>query len=89
MRLSRSTVFALIVVIFVGILAYTSFKPQQITCEVCVDFRAGSRCAKASGPTKEEASVTAQTAACGPMSRGMDDIIGCGRVVPRSVSCEG
>ncbi|MBX3147872.1 MAG: hypothetical protein KF785_13980 [Gemmatimonadales bacterium] len=89
MRLSRSVVFAIIVAIFVGILAYTSFKPQQITCEVCVDFRGASRCAKASGPTREAASETAQTAACGPMARGMDDIIACGRVIPRSVSCEG
>lgn len=89
MRLSRSVFFAIIVAIFVGILAYTSFKPQQITCEVCVDFRGASRCAKASGPTREAASETAQTAACGPMARGMDDIIACGRVIPRSVSCEG
>ena len=89
MKLSRTAVFWIVAAAFVAILAYTSLKPQQVACEVCVTFKGGDRCAKASGPTEEAARETAQTAACGPLSRGMDETIGCGRTTPRSVSCGG
>jgi hypothetical protein len=87
MRLSRTAVFWVIAAAFVAFLAYSSLKVQQVTCEVCVDFKGGSRCAKASGPDEAAASETAQTAACGPLARGMDETIGCGRIRPTSVTC--
>lgn len=89
MRLSRSVIFWLLAAVFVIFLAYSSLKPQQTTCEVCVDFGGGNRCAKASGPDRKAASETAQTAACGPLARGMDQTIACSRMTPKSVNCEG
>jgi len=89
MRFSRTLVFWVIAVAFVAFLAYTSLRSQQVTCEVCMSFNNGERCAKASGPNKDEATRTAQTAACGPLASGMDQTIACGRIEPKSVSCGG
>lgn len=89
MRLNRTVLFWVIAAAFVAFLAYSSLKPQQTVCEVCVQFAGGNRCAKASGPDEKTASETAQTAACGPLARGMDQTIACGRLVPTSVSCQG
>jgi hypothetical protein len=89
MRLNRTLVFWLIAAAFIAFLAYSSLKPQQTTCEVCVEFGGGRRCAKASGPDRKSATETAQTAACGPLARGMDETIGCSRAEPASVNCEG
>jgi hypothetical protein len=80
-------VFWVIAAAFVAFLAYTSLRPQRTTCEVCVEFAGGNRCAKASGPDRAAATETAQTAACGPLARGMDQTIACGRTAPTAVSC--
>ena len=89
MKLSRTMFFWVVAIGFVAFLAYTSLKPQGVTCEVCVSFNGGARCAKASGPTKQATTETAQTAACGPLAAGMDQTIACGRTPPKSVSCGG
>ncbi len=89
MRLNRTAVFWIIAVAFVAFLAYSSVKPQQLTCEVCMTFGGGDRCAKASGPTPATATETATTTACGVLARGMDGTIACGRTPPRSVTCTG
>ncbi|MFN0180263.1 MAG: hypothetical protein ACKVZ0_15795 [Gemmatimonadales bacterium] len=89
MRLSRTAVFWIIAAAFVAFLAYSSLRVQRVTCEVCIEFGGGNRCAKASGPDEAAASETAQTAACGPLARGMDETIACGRLRPTSVSCKG
>jgi hypothetical protein len=85
----RSAVFLIIALAFIGFLLYTTLAPQRIECEVCVVFNDGSRCAKASGDSKRAASETAQTAACGPLARGMDQTIACGRAEPTKVTCSG
>jgi hypothetical protein len=89
MKLSRSAVFWIVAVTFVGFLLYSTLRTQQITCEVCMAFGTGSRCATASGPTAEAATATAQTAACGPLASGMDETIACGRTRPVSATCSG
>ena len=89
MKLSRSAIFWIIAAAFVAYLAYSTLRTQQVTCEVCVTFNGGDRCATASGANRSAATETAQTAACGPLAGGMDQSIACGRVQPRSVSCSG
>lgn len=89
MKIGRSALFWIIAAGFVAFLAYTSLKTQSTTCEVCMSFNGGERCAKASGPTKDAATETAQTAACGPLAAGMDQTIACGRTQPKSVTCTG
>jgi hypothetical protein len=89
MKISRTAVFWVIAAAFVAFLAYTSLRSQSATCEVCMSFNGAERCAKASGPTREAATETAQTTACGPLASGMDQTIACGRTEPKSVSCGG
>lgn len=89
MKLNRTAVFWVVAALFVAFLAYSSLKSQTVTCEVCIAFGNGNRCAKASGPTREAATETAQTAACGPLASGMDQTIACGRATPTSVTCQG
>jgi hypothetical protein len=89
MRNPRTLLFLAVAAAFVAFLIYTTIAPQQIECEVCVAFNGGDRCAKASGPSRQAAAETAQTAACGPLAAGMDQTIACGRVEPRAVTCSG
>jgi hypothetical protein len=89
MKLSRSAVFWIVAVAFVGFLLYSTVRTQQVTCEVCIAFGSGSRCATASGPTADAATTTAQTAACGPLASGMDESIACSRARPVSTTCSG
>ena len=89
MRKGRTAVFLIVAALFVGYLAYSTVRSQRLECEVCVAFNGGQRCAKASGPTTRAARETAQTAACGPLARGMDETIGCGRAEPIKATCTG
>lgn len=89
MKISRTAVFWIIAAGFVAFLAWSSLRTQAVTCEVCMSYNGGERCSKASGPSKQAASETAQTAACGPLTSGMDQTIACGRAQPKSVSCTG
>lgn len=89
MRISRAGVFWIIAAAFVAFLAYTSVRTQNVTCEVCMTFAGGERCAKASGPNRADATQTAQTTACGPLASGMDQSIACSRTPPKSASCTG
>lgn len=89
MRKGRTVAFLIVVALFVGYLAFSTVRAQRLECEVCVAFNGGQRCAKASGPTDRAARETAQTAACGPLARGMDQTIACGRAEPVKVTCSG
>lgn len=89
MRISRTAVFWIVAAAFVAFLAYTSLRSQSVTCEVCMTFAGGERCAKATGPNAADATQTAQTTACGPLAAGMDQSIACSRTTPKSVSCTG
>jgi len=85
----RTAIMWLLVAAFVGFMAWTTLRSQKVTCEVCVSFNGGNRCAAASAESEQEAKQSAQQTACGPLAAGMDQTIGCGRVVPDSSSCHG
>ena len=77
----------LVVLAFIGFLAYTTLSAQKVTCEVCVEFNGQRNCAAASHESEAEAARSAQTTACGPLTNGMDDIIACGNRPPVSKVC--
>ena len=60
----------------------TTMQAQAVECEVCVAFGPGRNCATASGPDEVEAVRTAQTAACGPLTAGMNEAIACANRPP-------
>jgi hypothetical protein len=85
---SRSrTVTILAVLAFVAFLLYSTLSSQRYECTVTVEFKGGRQTGTASAATESAAAEQAQTAACGPLARGMDESIGCGRRPPVSRTC--
>jgi hypothetical protein len=85
---SRSRTLAVLAVLaFVAFLLYSTLSSQRYECTVAVDFRGGRQTATASAATESAAAEQAQTAACGPLSRGMDESISCARRPPASRTC--
>jgi hypothetical protein len=85
---SRSrTVTILAVLAFVAFLLYSTLSSQRYECTVTVEFQGGRQTATASAATAAAAAEQAQTAACGPLARGMDQSIGCARRPPTNRSC--
>ena len=76
-------VLALIVVLFF----YMSTASAREECTVCMDFQGRSNCASAAGSTPAEATQTAHSTACGPITTGMNETIACENREPVSVQC--
>ena len=76
------------IVLFAAFLAYTTLSAQKVSCTVCVEFNGRNNCATASHDTELEASRSAQTTACGPVTSGMNDAIACERRPPVSQKCQ-
>lgn len=72
---------------FIAFLAWGTLSSQPVTCDVCVRYNGLENCATASGVSEEEATTTAQTTACGPLTGGMNDAIACGNLVPVTRQC--
>jgi hypothetical protein len=72
---------------FVALLLWSTLSSQRVECEVTVEFRGERRSATASAASEKDAAEQAQTAACGPMARGMDESIACSRVAPVTRQC--
>ncbi|MGH7529225.1 MAG: hypothetical protein ACREMN_02490 [Gemmatimonadales bacterium] len=86
--MKRSTLLTIAAV--AGILAlffYLTTARAGQQCTVCMEFQGGTNCATAAGRTADEAAETAQTTACGPLARGMNESIACGNRPPVSVQC--
>jgi hypothetical protein len=70
-----------------GILIYLTISPNEVTCEVCMEFRGKTECRKATGKNRLEAETTAASTACGLISGGVTDGITCRNSTPQRVSC--
>jgi hypothetical protein len=85
---SRSRAVTIAIVLgFVAFLLWSTLSSQRAECTVAVEFQGTTRSATASGATDADAADQAQTAACGPMTRGMDESIACSRRPPVSKQC--
>jgi len=76
-----------VVLAFVAFLAWSTLSAQKAECEVCVEFQGGRNCATASHENEAEAARSAQTTACGPLAKGMNDAIACENRPPVSRQC--
>ena len=77
----------LAILVFAGLLLYSTLSSQRVECTVTVAFQNGQNTATASGASEADASREAQTTACGPLARGMNESIACGRIPPMSREC--
>lgn len=77
----------LIVLAFGAFLLWSTLSSQHAECTVTVTYGGVRGSGKASAATEEDAVREAQTAACGPLTRGMNDRIACSRTPPVSRRC--
>jgi len=85
----RSTLYAVAAVLAVAALFFVMTTARaKVECRVCVEFHGRTNCATAVGPTEQAAREGAQSTACGPIARGMDEQIGCGRTTPAVAQCQ-
>lgn len=83
---TKLTVF--FAVVLAAFLLYSTLAAQKKACNVCVAFKGGHNCAHATAATVKEATKSAQTTACGPISHGMAESIECDNVPPAEVKCD-
>jgi hypothetical protein len=85
---SRSRAVTILAVLaFVAFLLYSTLSSQRYECTVTVEFNGERQTATASAASESAAAEQAQTAACGPLARGMDESIGCARRPPANRAC--
>jgi hypothetical protein len=85
---SRGRLLALLVLlVFGGFLLWSTLASQRVECTITVAFANARNTATASAGSESDAAREAQTAACGPLARGMNESIACGRIPPVSRQC--
>ena len=70
-----------------GTFTYLTMSPNEVTCEVCMEFRGNTECRKATAKNREEAEVAAASTACSLISGGVTDGMACRSATPQKVSC--
>ena len=88
MTTNTKLLVGLALVLLIGCMFYFSISGNAVSCEVCIEFRGGMECRKASGKDAEEAQAAAASTACSLLSGGVTDGIACRNTEPKSVSCE-
>lgn len=77
----------LVVLAFAAFLLWSTLGSQHVECTVAVALGNSRGSGSASAASEAEALREAQTAACGPLTRGMDDRIACSRIPPIRRQC--
>lgn len=75
------------VLLFAGVVVYSTIAPVQTVCEVCLEFNGELVCREGAGANEEEARRAAQESACGGNVSGMSEIIACRAATPVRVQC--
>jgi len=73
--------------LFVAAMVLATHREASVECEVCVDYRGGSRCSTSSGRDHEAALRGAVANACALLSQGVTQGMECDRTPPRSIRC--
>ena len=77
----------LVLLAFAGFLLWSTLSSQRVECSVTVEFGGRLNSGTASAASEQDATREAQTAACGPLTNGMDERIACGRIPPTTRRC--
>ncbi len=79
------TVMALLA--FAAMLLWSTLSSQRVECTVAVAYAGAEREGSASAASEVDAAREAQTAACGPLTKSMDERIACNRIPPARRQC--
>jgi hypothetical protein len=85
----KKLVVLLGVVLFIGVVVYSTIAPAQVECEVCMEFDGQRVCRLGAGESEEAAARAAQESVCGGNAFGMSEVIVCRGAEPLSVTCTG
>jgi hypothetical protein len=77
----------MVVLLFGAFLLWSTLASQHVECTVALSFGGREGKGTASAASREDALREAQTAACGPISQGMNDRIACSRIPPVTTRC--
>jgi len=78
-------VIAVGVIVFIGVMAYSSFQETRTRYEVCMTFKGATHCATAAGATQDQAVRSAQEIDCELLANGRDENVVCLGQQPSSV----
>ena len=87
MRIPAKAIAVAVIVAFFAFLLWSTLSSQRAECSVCVEFNGERNCAAATAASAQEAAQSAQTTACGVLTKGMDESIACGNRPPVSRQC--
>lgn len=73
--------------LFVGAMILATSREASVECEVCIEYRGGSKCSTSSGRDRDAALRGATANACAVLSNGVTQGMECDRTPPRSVRC--
>ena len=77
----------LVALAFGAFLLWSTLASQHAECTVTVEYAGARGAGTASAVSEADAVREAQTAACGPLTQGMNDRIACSRTPPLSRRC--
>jgi len=77
----------LVLLAFAAFLLWSTLSSQRVECSVTVGFGGRHGEGTASAASEEDAVREAQTAACGPLTTGMNDRVACSRIPPQTRRC--
>jgi hypothetical protein len=83
----RRAIGPLVVLLGVGLLAWTTLRGSDVSCQVCVASGSLRQCGTVSAETREAALAAAHAKACGVLSNSVTSDLACQRVAPASVDC--
>ncbi len=81
----------LLVLAVVGVLAYivtSTSESNNVSCEVCIEFKGREACRTARGTVQDDAIITARDNACAQIVNGRTENILCSGSQPVSIRCE-
>jgi energy-converting hydrogenase Eha subunit H len=73
------------VLVFLGVIIYSTMNLSQNRVEVCITFKGRSLCRVASATTREFAVRTATANVCGELAGGVTETMACNQATPDSV----
>jgi hypothetical protein len=80
-----ATIIGILILVMI---ASSTMRQAQVTCEVCISYKGGRQCRTAKAASREEAMRTASNNACTFLAGSMAESINCGNTTPDSVACE-
>jgi hypothetical protein len=85
---NRGKLFTLMTLLaFAAMLLWSTLSSQRVECTVAVAYAGTEGEGSASAASEVDAAREAQTAACGPLTKSMDERIACNRIPPARRQC--